>query len=98
MARESGEPIVLAVGGASMKENEVMCGPLKVDCWIHIRWKCLGKARFAWTLLLWPGETHIGITIVKFIPENRMTEMLCVCDHTRPHTSVLITEALKKFG
>jgi len=29
MARESGELIVLAVGGASVKENEVMCGPLK---------------------------------------------------------------------
>jgi hypothetical protein len=29
MARESGEPIVVAVGGVSMKENEVMCGPLK---------------------------------------------------------------------
>jgi len=29
MARESGEPIVLAVDGALVKENEVMCGPLK---------------------------------------------------------------------
>jgi len=29
MARESGEPVVLAVGGASVKENEVICGPLK---------------------------------------------------------------------
>lgn len=29
MARESGEPIVLAVGGASVKENEEICGPLK---------------------------------------------------------------------
>ena len=29
MARESGEPIVLVVGGASVKEIEVICGPLK---------------------------------------------------------------------
>jgi hypothetical protein len=29
MARESGEPIVLVVGGASVKKNELICGPLK---------------------------------------------------------------------
>ena len=46
----------------------------------------------------WCPPWHIGITIVEFIAENRMSEMLCICDCTRPHTSVLITEALKKFG
>ena len=30
MARESGEPIVLVVGRVSVKENEVICGPLKL--------------------------------------------------------------------
>jgi hypothetical protein len=29
MAGESGEPIVLVIGGASVKENEEICGPLK---------------------------------------------------------------------
>lgn len=29
MDRESGEPVALVVGGASVKENEIICGLLK---------------------------------------------------------------------
>lgn len=58
MARESGEPIVLVVGGASVKENKEICGPLKRALLDTYLMEVLNKGRSVWALLLWSGVAH----------------------------------------
>lgn len=57
--------------------------------WIHIQWTCWGKGKPAWAVLGLSGVPawHIGITIMKFIPEEKCQK--CCMSVTVPgHTQV----------